>query len=121
MAKKSASDLISPDRQMFFSKKSRSLTFLAEGYLTRGASRWSWTILKVNIYILLKCRKNRARMEHDFFYFAPIKSFTIVYSPMVLNLLYRSVINSSSESLRSSVREVFRHFSISSDCCLTSL
>lgn len=66
-------------------------------------------------------RKNRARMEHDFFYFAPIKSFTIVYSPMVLNLLYRSVINSSSESLRSSVREVFRHFSISSDCCLTSL
>jgi hypothetical protein len=30
---------------MFFCKKSRSLTFIAEGYLTRGARRWSWTIL----------------------------------------------------------------------------
>jgi hypothetical protein len=32
---------------MFFGQKSRSLTLLAEGYLTRGARRWNWTILKV--------------------------------------------------------------------------
>jgi hypothetical protein len=48
--KKSASALVSPDRQMFFGKKSRSLTFIAEGYLTRGARRWSWTILEVDFY-----------------------------------------------------------------------
>ena len=51
--KKSASALISPDRQMFFGKKSRSLTFIAEGYLTRGARRWSWTIHKVEFYAFL--------------------------------------------------------------------
>jgi hypothetical protein len=50
LQKKSASALVSPDRQMFFGKKSRSLTFIAEGYLTRGARRWSWTILEVNFY-----------------------------------------------------------------------
>jgi hypothetical protein len=38
---------------MFFCKKSRSLTFIAEGYLTRGARRWSWTILEVEFYTFL--------------------------------------------------------------------
>jgi hypothetical protein len=49
----SSSALVSPDRQMFFCKKSRSLTFIAEGYLTRGARRWSWTILEVAFYDFL--------------------------------------------------------------------
>jgi hypothetical protein len=53
VAKKSGSALVSPDRQMFFCKKSRSLTFIAEGYLTRGARRWSWTILEVEFYTFL--------------------------------------------------------------------
>jgi hypothetical protein len=62
---------------MFFCKKSRSLTFLAEGYLTRAvtiialsshdcykifkeeysggklARRWSWTIFEVEFYFLI--------------------------------------------------------------------
>ena len=50
ITKKSGSALVSPDRQMFFCKKSRSLTFIAEGYLTRGARRWSWTILEVEYH-----------------------------------------------------------------------
>ncbi|MEO2076834.1 MAG: hypothetical protein ABGX20_15805 [Bacillus sp. (in: firmicutes)] len=39
-------------------KKVRLLTFIAEGYLTRGARRWSWTILEVEFYMLI-LKKNR--------------------------------------------------------------
>jgi hypothetical protein len=42
---------------MFFGKKSRSLTLLAEGYLTRGARRWSWTTLEEEFHPFLSFKK----------------------------------------------------------------
>jgi hypothetical protein len=52
---------------MFFGKKSRSLTLLAEGYLTRGARRWSWTILEVEFYTILLYKKASADYLADAF------------------------------------------------------
>ena len=34
-------------------RKVRLLTFIAEGYLTQGARRWSWTIVEVKFYTFL--------------------------------------------------------------------
>jgi hypothetical protein len=44
-------------------KKVRTLTFYAEGYLSQGARRLSWTILKAQTFILSLPMKKRTKQK----------------------------------------------------------
>ena len=58
LKRKAEAPCSAPTGKCSLARKVRLLTFIAEGYLTRGARRWSWTILKVEFNTFLKCKKD---------------------------------------------------------------
>jgi hypothetical protein len=51
MYKEKRKRLDQPRQANVLLQKKSLFTFIAEGYLTRGARRWSWTILKVEFLL----------------------------------------------------------------------
>jgi hypothetical protein len=62
---------------MFFCKKSRFLTFIAEKHLTRGAWRWSWTILKVEFSTFLYSEKRGGLLDNLLFQVKTIRELLL--------------------------------------------